>query len=241
LSTLPTCKPAPASALPTLLAPVPAHRTRASAGRVVIGVHADQVPAMLAWLAPQLARKCTGMLTRASSGQARGPRSASVIVNGATESSSGPHKDSEPTLLLAVSGTRRVWYAAPNAVTERVQRRAAQSQARLGAPTLLPPEYDPTCNAPRAGVRWCEPVTLQAGRAIWIPAGWWHCVLAAPHAVAVPCEIVAGAFTGQEPRVLRERAPTKSHGSRVGERISRREGWASGESVGIAHVRGGVR
>ena len=83
---------------------------------------------MLAWLAPQLARKCTGMLTRASSGQARGPRSASVIVNGATESSSGPHKDSEPTLLLALSGSRRVWYAAPNCVSYHVQLRAARAQ-----------------------------------------------------------------------------------------------------------------
>ena len=186
---------------------------------------------MLAWLAPQLAQKCAHILTRASSAQARGPRGASIILNGMAESSSGPHKDSEPTLLLAVSGTRRVWYAAPDDVTERVQLRATKSQARLGAPTFLPPEYDPTHNAPRAGVRWCEPVTLEAGCAIWIPAGWWHCVLAAPHAVAVPCEIVAGAFTGQKPCVLHEQAPTKPHGSWAGQRISRREGWASGESV----------
>jgi hypothetical protein len=116
--------------------------TCASAGRLVIGVHADHVPAMLAWLAPQLAQKCAHILTRASSAQARGPRGASIILNGMAESSSGPHKDSEPTLLLAVSGTRRVWYAAPDDVTERVQLRATKSQARLGAPTFLPPEYD---------------------------------------------------------------------------------------------------
>ena len=203
--------------------------TRASAGRVVIGVHADEVPAMLAWLAPQLARTCAHMLTRASSDQARGPRGASIILNGEAESSSGPHKDSEPTLLLAVSGARRVWCAAPDDVTERVQLRA--TQARLGAPTFLPPEYDPTCNAPRAGVRWCEPITLKAGYAMWIPAGWWHCVLSAPHAVAVPCEIAPQAFLGQKPRVLPHAAPTKQHGSRPGLRISARPGWASAKSV----------
>ena len=200
-----------------------------SAGRVVIGVHADQVPAMLAWLAPQLAHKCAGMLMRTSSGQGRGPRGASIIVNGAAESSSGPHKDTEPTLLLAVSGARRVWCAAPNDVTERAQLRA--TQAHLGAPTFLPPEYDPTCNAPHAGVRWHEPISLEAGCAIWIPAGWWHCVLAAPHAVAVACEIRLGAFTGQKPRVLPDAAPTKLHGSRLGVRVSARPGWASAESV----------
>lgn len=185
---------------------------------------------MLAWLAPKLLRACAHALTRATSGQARGPRGASIILNGEAESSSGPHKDSEPTLLLAVSGARRVWCAAPSDVTQRVQLRA--TQARLGAPTFLPLEYDPSCNAPRAGVCWHEPITLEAGCAMWIPAGWWHCVLAAPHAVAVPCEIAPGAFPGQKPRVLRdERAPTKDHGSRPGQRISARPGWASAESV----------
>ena len=66
---------------------------------------------MLAWLAPELARKCAHALTRASSAQARGLRGASIILNGEAESSSGPHKDSEPTLLLALSGARRVWWA----------------------------------------------------------------------------------------------------------------------------------
>lgn len=214
---------------PPVHAAAPARR--ASAGRVVIGVHFDHVPAMLAWLAPRLARDCAHMLTRATSGQARGPRGASIILNGAAESSSGPHKDSEPTLLLALSGSRMVWYASPDSVSYRVQLRAARAQDRLGAPTFLPSEYDPTCNEPRAGVRWCEPICLEAGSAIWIPAGWWHCVLAEPHAVAVPCEIVPGAFSGQEPRVLPKVALSKPHGSWAGRHISRRVGWASAESV----------
>lgn len=184
---------------------------------------------MLAWLAPTLAREFKRMLTRRQPAKARGPRGASIILNGAAESSSGPHKDSDATLLLAVSGTRHVWYAAPSEVSERVRLRA--TQAHLGAPTFLPQEHDIACNAPRAGVRWRGPITLKAGSAIWIPAGWWHCVLAAPHAVAVPCEIVARAITGKEPRVLPNVAPSKPHGSHPGQRISRREGWASAESV----------
>ena len=71
-------------------------------------------------------------------------------------------------------------------------------------------KYDPTCNAPRAGV--CllarEPITLEAGCAMWIPAGWWHCVLAAPHAVAMPCEIAPGAFAGQKETLI-ERAAAR--------------------------------
>jgi hypothetical protein len=197
-------------------------------GRVVIGVHADAVPAMLAWLAPQLLQRFAHLLTRRTSASGTGPRGASIILNGEVASSSGPHKDCEATLILAVSGARRVWYASPDDVLQRVQLRA--SQAHLGAPTFLPNEYDPTCNPSRAGVKWCEPVTLEAGSAMWIPAGWWHCVLASPNAVAVPCEIVSEALPTQKPCVLTGMSTAKHHG-RSGVRISRRAGWGSARKV----------
>jgi hypothetical protein len=203
-------------------------------GRVVIGVHADAVPAMLAWLAAPLLRDYAHVLARRHSDNRCGPRGASIILTGAAESSSGPHKDCEPTLLLAVSGMRHVWYAAPSNVAERVQLRTCQSH--LGAPTLLPKEYDPTCNPACDCVQWCGPVTLEAGSAMWIPAGWWHCVLAAPHAIAIPCEVVSEVFSMQKcPCVLTDMAPTKPHG-RSGKRVSRREGWASGEKVASVFV-----
>lgn len=197
-------------------------------GRVVIGLHADSVPPMLAWVAPTLLQKFAPLLTRRTSPRILGPRGASVILNGEAESSSGPHKDCEPTLLLAVSGGRKVWHAAPCDVSERVQLRT--SQAHLGASTFLPDEYDPTCNPPRAGVDWCGPVVLEAGSAMWIPAGWWHCVLASPHAVAVPCEVVSGTLLAQKPCVLAGMSPTKPQGG-SGVRVSRRAVWSSARKV----------
>ena len=182
------------------------------APRVVIGVHADDVPSMLRWVAPALATTIEPKLARRSA-SARGRRGASIIFTTAI-SSSGPHKDDEDTLLLSVSGERRVWFAAPRDVDERVLKRTTQK--RLGAPVYLPAEFDPSCNPPRDGVRWREPVLLMAGDAMWLPRGCWHCVSAPPGAVAMPLEI--------HPRVLRHAAPRKLD-VRSGRYISTRAGW----------------
>lgn len=190
------------------------------APRIVIGVHADDVPAMIKWIAPKLAGIIDEKLARRS-GSKRGPRGASVILTSRL-SSSGPHKDDDDTLLMVVSGERRVWYAASTDVDERVLKRTTQE--RLGAPTYLPPECDPSGNAPQDGVKWQGPVLLNAGDAIWLVRGMWHCVQAAPGAVAVPLEISKGLFPGEQPRVLRHVAPRKRD-DHSGRYVSTRPGW----------------
>lgn len=195
--------------------------------RTVIGVHADEVPAMLGWLAPKLARDWMSNLARRN-GRSR-PRGASFILTTST-SSSGPHKDSEDTLLLNLSGERRVWFASPAEVDEQVPR----SKYRAGAPTFLLPHHDPTCNPTsrmvREGVRWREPVTLAAGDAIWIRRGWWHCVQAEVGGVAIPVEVVSGSLGGDAPRVFAHVAPRKVE-KWSGRHISRRAKWGSAASV----------
>jgi hypothetical protein len=156
-------------------------------------------------------------------------RSASVIVT-TKASTSGPHKDSAPSLLLAVSGRRTVWWASPDAGPKNYKH------ATNGASTHLPDEYDPSFNEPKKGITWSGPVILEAGDAIWIQAGWWHCVLSEADGVAVTIEVQSEMVTGQTPLVFRHAAPTKSITGKhsQGRCVSRRPGW--GDAAGVLQM-----
>ena len=194
--------------------------------RTVIGVNAADVPRMLQHLAPRLLRATGALLARRAVRGSRARRGAGIILT-ASKSSSGPHADGEDTLLLNLSGSRQVWYAAPAAVGARVKR----TQDRPGAPTFLPPAHDPTCNPPRRGVQWEAPVTLKAGDAMWIGAGWWHCVAAERGGVAVPLEVQSGSVRGEAPRVFEHVAPRKRESGHSDRLVSRRVHWGSDASV----------
>ena len=130
---------------------------------------------------------------------------------------------------------RRVWFAKPEDVGERVPR----LQSRPGAAEFLPQEYDPSQHDVPAEkvpqqvqanqVRWQEPLELDAGTAVWIKRGWWHCFAAEADGVAVPVDIVSGEVRGSAPRVFRCVALSKQ--SQCGRRISRRPDWGSAITV----------
>jgi hypothetical protein len=71
---------------------------------------------------------------------------------------------------------------------------------------------------------WEGPITLEAGDAMWIGAGWWHCVSAEPRAVAVPVKIIHGSVRGEAPRVFGHVAPRKRMG-RSARLVSRRANY----------------
>ena len=130
-----------------------------------------------------------------------------------------------------VSGDRTVWIAHPE---EDVSLAAYEAGAYLGATTFLPEAYDPSCNGyrPKKGVRWRKPVHLEAGDAIWIKAGWWHCILSEADGVAVPIDVKLGMVVGETPHVFRHAAPSKSgRGKHSERRVSRRPRWGDAASV----------
>ena len=197
-----------------------------AAERTIIGVDAAVTHAMLTWLAPKLAHRFGQSLAARSSSSSVAPRGASVILASAP-SSSGPHRDGEDTLLLNLSGTRRVWFAPPSHVSPRVPRH----QARPGAPVFLPDDFDPTVHVPKKGVRWHGPLKLFAGDAIWIRRGWWHCISSEAESVAVPIEVVHGCVRGCAPRVFRRVASRKTQSGRSDRLVSRRANLGSASSA----------
>lgn len=198
-----------------------------AAERTIIGVHAPDVRAMLRWIAPALLRQIgeESLGSRGIEGR-RARRGASIILTSAP-SSSGPHKDESDTLLFNVSGTRRVWFAPPAAVSDGVPR----LQERSGQPVFLPPACDPACQAvPPERVKWAKPVELNAGDAIWIQEGWWHCIGSEAQGVAVAVEVKRGSLRGNAPRVL-ERVGSRKASGRASRMVSRRPGWGSAACV----------
>ena len=197
--------------------------------RTIIGVKRRDVDEMLAFLAPSLLTRTGAVPVGRSTdlkGRRKRKRGADIILS-QVASSSGPHADGEDTLLFNVSGTRRVWYARPSHVSARVQR----SKSGKGAPTLLPPQYDPSCNPEQKGVQWCaKPIVLEAGDAVWIKAGWFHCITSEAKGVAVPVEVRSGSVRGEAPRVFKHVGPRKQAG-RSARKVSRRAGWGSADSV----------
>lgn len=196
--------------------------------RTIIGVLAAVVPAMLSWLAPQLLRTTSAVLTARGVGR-RGARGASIILT-ACASSSGPHADGEDTLLLNVSGVRSVWYARPDHADARLTR----EQDGDGAPVFLPAVCDPSLphsSSVQKGIAWRGPIELRAGDAIWIRRGWWHCVASEAKGVAIPLEIVRGSVRGSAPRVFRHVASRKPESGRSAREVSRCSNWSSASSV----------
>ena len=196
-----------------------------SSDRMIIGVLASVVPALLRWLAPRLLHVTGARLTARGGLTASTRRGASIILT-TSSSSSGPHSDAEDTLLLNVSGERRVWYARPQHASERLPRSGGD-----GAPVFLPAMCDPSLPLVQKGVEWCRPVTLRAGDAIWIPRGWWHCVASEMGGVAMPLEVVHGSVCGSAPCVFRHVAARKQESGRSTREVSRRSSWGSAKSV----------
>jgi hypothetical protein len=151
-------------------------------------------------------RNKTGSLIVKQKQQFRG---GGIITTGNKKSSSGPHRDETDTLLLNVSLIRTVWYAKPsdNDTTER-----DSSQDYNGAPSYLPSRLDPSLHptSNMSGVRWSPPVTLNAGDAMWIRRGWWHCIASEAGAVAVPLEVQHNVVAGDTPCVWRGVARVKT-------------------------------
>ena len=185
--------------------------------RIIIGVHADAVHPMLAWIAPKLLQCTNAKPAARGSGDASMPRGASIILS-FERSSSGPHRDGEDSLLFAVSGTRCIWYA------ESVPEHLNISQDKAGAPEYLSSEYDPSLHQ-GCCAQW-EQHTLNAGDACWIPRGWWHCVDSEPQSLAVAVEVAHGSVRGTRPRFFRRVAQVK-HAGRSLRQVSRRRGWTS--------------
>ena len=199
--------------------------------RMVIGVAADEVPPMLAFLAGPLMRMSTAVLTPRGNGNNKQRWGASVILT-TGGSSSDPHVDGTDTLLLNVAGTRHVWVAAPDAVKASAKR----SSVSAGT-TYLSSATDPSIHSlaqcAAKGVQWLPPVTLRAGDAIFIKAGWWHCILSATGGVAIPIEITMD--WGKVP-VDRGKAPQVYR--RVGTCVSKD---SSDPTNLVSRMRGGAR
>jgi hypothetical protein len=136
-------------------------------------------------------------------------------------SSSDPHKDGEDTLLANISGTRKVWVADRDAVSPRVARE------ERGGTIFLNLDCDPSLKdlavCARNGVKWTGPVVLQAGDAIYIPHGFWHCLLSEAGAVAASIEIVSAVGGDPQPHVIRHAGPRDLR--------ARAEMWGSAASV----------
>jgi hypothetical protein len=198
--------------------------------RMVIGVAAEEVPAMLAYLAKPLMHKAGATLAARGSVAGGERRGASVIVTTA-RSSSDPHMDGEDTLLFNVSGSRWAWFAPPNAARQDVPRSSSN-----GGPTFLPTTCDPSIHS-RAecaanGVGWSLPVQLDAGDAIYIRRGWWHCLLSEAGGVAIAIEIVSTEVAGKGTCVYRHVGTRKPVSGRHCERtVARRAEWGSAASV----------
>jgi hypothetical protein len=105
------------------------------------------------------------------------------------------------------------------------------SQDYNGAPSYLPSRLDPSLHptSNMSGVRWSPPVTLNAGDAMWIRRGWWHCIASEAGAVAVPLEVQHNVVAGDTPCVWRGVARVKTQ--RDGKKVSKVPGWHSGASV----------
>jgi hypothetical protein len=108
----------------------------------------------------------------------RGHRRSLMFFVSISESNSTTHFDRTPSVLVCLCGTRTVWLAPPE-----VKARCGLRH-RAGYPHLL--SYDPSA---------CEPelvwkrVVLRAGQGVFIPAGWWHCVLASAGSIGVSLEV----------------------------------------------------
>ena len=195
--------------------------------RMVIGVHADGVPDLLHCIAPQFLTMFHDGLAMRRSAPDAAPRGAGVILADAVSSSS-PHRDGEDSLLLAVSGQRLVWFCPPSGVDAKVP----VTQPAASGPVYLPCAYDPSKHPPASmvGVQWREPIVLQAGDAVWIQRGWWHCIEADAGSVGLPVEVVHGFVRGNAPRVFRGLATRHSSG-RARNLVSRCPGWGSPSCV----------
>ena len=169
---------------------------------------------MQAWAASRVDREKGGLnddgsYTNNNQKQLRG---GSVICTENVWSSSGPHRDGTDTLLLVVSGRRTVWYA-PTSKDDILDRDAVLTFTN--GPPFLPSRLDPSLHATSEmeGVRWCsEPVTLEAGDAMWIRRGWWHCVRSEADSVAVPIEVHSDMVSGTTPCVWRKVAGVRQRG-----------------------------
>jgi len=194
------------------------------------------------WDASQRRRKQNGGMTTTANGEShfRSNRreqhqGGSVICTGQKESSSGPHRDGTDSLLLAVSGRRKVWYAAPRSddTTDRDREATGREDSTTQfLPRMLDPSLYPA--EEMTGVRWHAPIILEAGDAVWIKAGWWHCILSEANSVAVPLEVkseVCGTTGGSAPCVWRHVAPSILDRRLLGRRQSRTPGWETGADV----------
>ena len=185
-------------------------------GRKVIGVHADVIQAMMRWVTPRLV-EATGAVLVGRGRDDGGPPSGGSVILSMEDSSSGAHYDKSDTLLTVVSGEREVWVAPPDAVTEALLKR--YNGGGGSGPTFLPSSCDPTHHTREQcaldGVRWWPPVQLQAGDAIWIKEGWWHCVGSKAGDVAIPIEIVSRCIEGVSPCVYRRAASCHREGAAV--------------------------
>jgi len=157
-------------------------------------------------------------------------RGCSVICTGSEKSSSGPHRDATDSLLLAVSGRRTVWYAEFSNDGTRVRDKLFTSPT---GPEFLPSWFDPSLYPAEEmiGVRWRGPIILEAGDAMWIKTGWWHCILSEANSVAVPLEVREGVDPGTTPCVWRQVARSRRGRWHAGRREPETHGWHSAASV----------
>ena len=170
------------------------------AGRTIFGVAAHETRPMLAHLMPLLLDAAG--LRIAARGVLDGERRGASVILTRRPSSSHPHMDSEDTLLANISGTRKVWVANFEAVSAAVHRKRDDG----GTTFLVDLNCDPSWHELKVcadnGVKWTGPVVLESGDAIFIPRGFWHCLLSEAGGVAVPIEIVSSEG-GDQPHVWR--------------------------------------
>ena len=97
----------------------------------------------------------------------------------------------------------------------------------------LPSQFDPSAHSVsevlEGAPKWCPPVTLAAGDAMWTKSGWWHCIVSEPDSVAVAIEVYSEMVDGATPCVWRGVAAGRTQ--RTGRRVSKAKGWHSGASV----------
>jgi hypothetical protein len=199
--------------------------------RTVIGVSMAASKPMLGLLAPLLEKETGTVLASRGSDRGRERSGASVILSLA-KGSSGAHKDGTDTLLLNVSGQREVWFAPPEAVTVAFKfLNGGNGQGPIFLPNTCDPTRSTLAQCAAAGAPWCPPVNLEAGDAIWIKAGWWHCIASQAGGVAVPVEIQSRAIRGSAPCVFRRVAQRKPAGGDSGQLVSRAVGWGSAAKV----------
>jgi hypothetical protein len=199
--------------------------------RTVLGVNASAVEPMLGLLAPLLLA-ATGAVLASRGSDGGGPRRGGSVILSLAKGSSGAHKDGTDTLLLNVSGRREVWFAPPAAVTVPVAlRNGGNGQGPIFLPNTCDPSRLTLAQCAAAGAHWCPSVTLEAGDALWIREGWWHCIESQAGGVAVPVEIQSGSIRGEAPCVFRRVAQRKPAGGDSGQLVSRAVGWGSAAKV----------